>query len=149
QYFINRLDVREPRLHKRSPALADTAGQFSRLFKMLGLWLFRQLFAASQELQVFKGHRHVIPRSPVAAAGLRKFRFHDIRHTFGSLLIQAGVSPAYVQKQMGHKSIQVTVDTCGHLIPGDNVEWIDVLDKAPAAPQTHTQEEAIYRGYCK
>jgi len=42
---------------------------------------------------------------------------------------------------MGHKSIQVTVDTCGHLIPGDNIEWIDVLDKAPAAPQTLTQEE--------
>jgi integrase len=35
-------------------------------------------------------------------AGLRKFCFHDLRHTFGSLLIQAGVSPAYVQKQMGH-----------------------------------------------
>ena len=36
-------------------------------------------------------------------AGLRNFRFHDLRHTFGSLLIQRGVSPAYVQKQMGHK----------------------------------------------
>lgn len=54
-------------------------------------------------------------------AGLRKFRFHDLRHTFGSLLIQAGVSPAYVQKQMGHRSIQVTIDVYGHLIPGENV----------------------------
>jgi len=51
-------------------------------------------------------------------AGLRKFRFHDFRHTFGSLLIQAGVSVAYVQRQMGHASIHVTVDTYGHLIPG-------------------------------
>jgi integrase len=34
-------------------------------------------------------------------AGLRKFRFHDLRHTFGSLLIQAGISPAYVQKADG------------------------------------------------
>ena len=43
---------------------------------------------------------------------------------------------------MGHKSIQVTVDTCGHLIPGDNVEWIDVLDKAPAAPRrTHKRKQ--------
>jgi integrase len=39
-------------------------------------------------------------------AGLQKFRFHDLRHTFDSLLIQAGVSSAYVQKQMGHRSIQ-------------------------------------------
>jgi hypothetical protein len=46
-------------------------------------------------------------------------------------LIQAGVSPAYVQKQMGHRSIQVTIDVYGHLIPGENVAWIDTLDKTP------------------
>jgi integrase len=66
----------------------------------------------------------------IEQAGLRRFRFHDLRHTFGSLLIQAGVSPAYVQKQMGHRSIQVTIDVYGHLIPGENVEWIDALDRA-------------------
>ena len=54
-------------------------------------------------------------------AGLRKFRFHDLRHTCGSLLIQARISPAYVQKQMGHRSIQITIDVYGHLIPGGNV----------------------------
>jgi len=50
-------------------------------------------------------------------AGLRKIRFHDLRHTFGSLLIQTGASLAYVRDQMGHSSIQVTVDIYGHLIP--------------------------------
>jgi hypothetical protein len=63
--------------------------------------------------------------------GLQKFRFHDLRHTFDSLLIQAGVSSAYVQKQMGHRSIQVTIDVYGHLIPGENVAWIDTLDSTP------------------
>jgi integrase len=43
-------------------------------------------------------------------AGLRRIRFHDLRHTFGSLLIQTGASLAYVREQMGHSSIQVTVD---------------------------------------
>jgi hypothetical protein len=73
-------------------------------------------------------------------AGLRNFRFHDLRHTFGSLLIQLGVSPAYVQKQMGHKSIQVTIDVYGHLIPGENVAWIDTLDCIPrnSRSRTHT-----------
>jgi len=32
------------------------------------------------------------------------------RHTFGSLLIQQGESLAYVKEQMGHASIQVTID---------------------------------------
>ena len=40
-------------------------------------------------------------------AGLRRVRFHDLRHTYGSLLIQAGASLAYVRDQMGHSSIQV------------------------------------------
>jgi hypothetical protein len=73
-------------------------------------------------------------------AGLRNFRFHDLRHTFGSLLIQRGVSPAYVQKQMGHKSIHVTIDVYGHLSPGENVAWIDTLDCIPrnSRSRTHT-----------
>src|SRR6478672_7964021 len=71
------------------------------------------------------GPRYMEPA--LEQAGLRKFRFHDMRHTFGSLLIQAGVSPAYIQKQMGHRSIQVTIDVYGHLIP-ENVAWIDTLD---------------------
>jgi hypothetical protein len=46
-------------------------------------------------------------------AGLRKIRFHDLRHTFGSLLIWQSAhsrrgSPAYVREQMGHSSIQDT-----------------------------------------
>jgi hypothetical protein len=51
-------------------------------------------------------------------AGLRRVRFHDLRHTFGSLLLQQGESLTYVKDQMGHSSIQVTVDIYGHLVPG-------------------------------
>src|SRR5208337_5631026 len=57
-------------------------------------------------------------------AGLRRFRFHDLRHTFGSLLIQDGASLTYAKEQMGHSSIQVTVDTYGHLIPGADIAWV-------------------------
>ena len=64
----------------------------------------------------------------LTAAGLRKIRFHDLRHTFGSLLIQTGASLAYVRDQMGHSSIQVTVDIYGHLIPGSNISFVDKLD---------------------
>jgi integrase len=36
----------------------------------------------------------------------------------------------YVKEQMGHSSIQVTVDVYGHLIPGANIAWADALDSA-------------------
>ena len=34
---------------------------------------------------------------------------------------------AYVKEQMGHSSIQITVDIYGHLVPGGNIKWIDRL----------------------
>lgn len=79
-------------------------------------------------------------------AGLRKIRFHDLRHTFGSLLIQDGASLTYVKEQMGHSSIQITVDTYGHLIPGADITWVDRLDSKttpqPNATQAQPEEEA-------
>ena len=76
-------------------------------------------------------------------AGLRRFRFHDLRHTFGSPLIQDRASLAYVKDQMGHSSIQITVDTCG-LIPGAEIAWVDRLDAKTtpqqSAPGTHQPE---------
>jgi len=61
-------------------------------------------------------------------AGLRRIRFHDLRHTYASLLIQQGESLAYVKDQLGHHSIQITVDTYGHLVPGGNRQAVDQLD---------------------
>src|SRR5208337_5656511 len=82
-------------------------------------------------------HRYFLP--VLAKAGIRKVRLHDLRHTFGSLLIQSGASIVYVKEQMGHHSIQVTVDIYGHLVPGANVECMDQLDSAPQESANRTQ----------
>jgi len=63
----------------------------------------------------------------LACAGIRRVRFHDARHTFASLLLQ-GESLPYVKDQLGHSSIQMTVDVYGHLIPGFNKQAVDKLD---------------------
>jgi len=41
-------------------------------------------------------------------AGVRHIRVHDARHTYASLMLRRGVPIAYVSKQLGHSSIQVT-----------------------------------------
>jgi integrase len=64
----------------------------------------------------------------LAKAGLRRIRIHDLRHTYASLLIQNDESLAYVRDQLGHHSIQVTVDIYGHLVPGGNKRAVDRLD---------------------
>jgi hypothetical protein len=56
-------------------------------------------------------------------------------------LIQSGASVVYVKEQMGHSSIQVTVDTYGHLIPSANVSFIDALDAHPQQSATQAQPE--------
>ncbi len=50
-------------------------------------------------------------------AGLRSIRIHDLRHTFAAILISTGHHPKYIQGQMGHSSIDVTMDLYGHLMP--------------------------------
>ena len=53
---------------------------------------------------------------------LRPLTLHDCRHTFASLLIDAGANAKAVQAFMGHSKIQTTFDTYGHLLPGSHDE---------------------------
>lgn len=55
-------------------------------------------------------------------AGLPQMRFHDLRHNYASLLIDQGEHPKYIQTQMGHSSINITMDTYGHLMKNVNRE---------------------------
>src|SRR5713101_53503 len=70
----------------------------------------------------------------------------NLRHTFGSLLIQDGASLAYVRDQMGHSSIQITVDTYGHLIPGADINWVDGLDRKTTQQQNATPAQLETEG---
>lgn len=58
-------------------------------------------------------------RQTVKAAGVEPLRFHALRHHFASALIASGCSVKAVQKALGHSSATTTLDTYGHLWPGD------------------------------
>ncbi len=62
-------------------------------------------------------------------AGLRRIRFHDLRHTFATLLISQGENVKFIQSQMGHASIQTTLDRYGHLLPEAHHEAGNRLDE--------------------
>jgi len=63
-------------------------------------------------------------------ARLNKIRFHDLRHTWASLLIDQGENIKYIQKQMWHSSINMTMDTYGHLMKDVNKEAASRLGDA-------------------
>ena len=62
------------------------------------------------------------------------FTPHCLRHTYASLMLQQGESPAYVQRQLGHASIQLTVDTYGKWLPMGNKAAVERLDAVAAEP---------------
>jgi len=61
------------------------------------------------------------------AAGIRDVKFHNLRHTFVTQLLMAGHSPVYVSQQARHKSIQTTIGTYSHWIPGHGREAMNTL----------------------
>jgi len=60
-------------------------------------------------------------------AGIMDFHFHDLRHTFASWLVMAGVPLATVSKLLGHKSITMTM-RYAHLSPTHLAGAVRVLD---------------------
>ena len=49
--------------------------------------------------------------------GVSWFTFHDLRHTFASLLLNQGIDIHVVAKLLGHASMQITYDTYFHMMP--------------------------------
>jgi len=70
-------------------------------------------------------------------AELRRIRFHDLRHTYASLLIAQGAHPKYIQTQLGHASIQTTLDRYGHLMPDVHAAEARKLDRLVFGESSH------------
>ena len=70
-------------------------------------------------------------RQTRAAADLQGFTPHSLRHTYASILLAEGVSPAYVQEQLGHSSIELTVGTYGRWLRKKAPGALDVLEARP------------------
>jgi integrase len=61
------------------------------------------------------------------------FRYHDLRHYFGSLLIASGADVKTVQARLRHASAKTTLDTYGHLRPGRDESTRAAVDAVLAA----------------
>jgi integrase len=73
----------------------------------------------------------------VMAAGLRRIRLHDLRHSCATFLLAQGVHPRVVMELLGHSQISLTMETYSHVLPDAMREAIGrmeaLLGKAAAA----------------
>jgi integrase len=53
----------------------------------------------------------------VAASGLAPIRLHDLRHTYATLALKAGVHPKVVSERLGHATVGITLDLYSHVTP--------------------------------
>jgi integrase len=79
-----------------------------------------------------------------AAAGLPRITFHDLRHSYATGALRAGVSPKIVSERIGHANIGFFLETYAHVLGNDDREaaeqaadfllgdvWSDVDDSQP------------------
>ena len=52
------------------------------------------------------------------AAGLPRIRLHDVRHSYATAALAAGIPPKVISERLGHATIAITMDTYSHVLPG-------------------------------
>ncbi|PYX73928.1 MAG: hypothetical protein DMG72_11800, partial [Acidobacteria bacterium] len=84
-----------------------------------------RIFLSIRGDEALEGNRHWF-NAALRDARIEDFHWHDLRHTFASRLVMAGVNLRTVQELMGHKSIQMTCRYV-HLAPSHNLDAVERL----------------------
>ncbi len=91
--------------------------------------------------------RRAMQRVLKAAALPLHFTPHGLRHSYASILLADGVSPVYVQEQLGHATIELTVSTYGRWLKKKAPGALDRLDSVTVTPSgSKTVAAAAFAG---
>lgn len=78
---------------------------------------------------MYSANMYKIFKGVLKLASLPNIRFHDLRHTAATLMLQQGVHPKVVQERLGHSDITQTLGTYSHVLPSMQEEAADKLDE--------------------
>ena len=129
---------RKPRHVKISDELLDALKQHRALqreywFKRgieAPAWVFPNEDGGWQDMNNVRGRAF---ERCLKTAGLAYRRLYDLRHSYASQLLKDGAPPAFVQKQLGHADLNVTLKVYAHYLPDDaDREYVNRLPNAKA-----------------
>ena len=83
----------------------------------------------SRIFEVTKSYLHHEMDRGAKAAGVKRIRVHDLRHSSCALLIELGYSPVQIAERLGHESVTIT-ERYSHLYPSVQRQMADTLNKA-------------------
>jgi len=137
---LDRNELRVRRSHNRSTKsgherVVSIHSAFRRVIKQaIQMTQHDVLFPANKKgerrSEKTKGQREFA--AALKAAGItRHVRFHDLRHTAATILLQSGASIEHVRRILGHSSIAITSGTYSHLV---NANLAEAIDRMPFKP---------------
>jgi integrase len=158
---VGDLDVEGQQLHIRrgvrrgyvtspksgKPRVVDVPGPtVAVLARVRALRQTEAAFRGVEARWMFPGAGGEMPLTPEAvrkafwkalrAAGVRRVRLHDLRHSYATLAVKAGVPLLTVSRQLGHASISTTADLYTHAVPGRNRAAAEALEAILTGNQT-------------
>jgi integrase len=77
----------------------------------------------------------------IERAGLPRIRFHDLRHTHATILLQMGVNPKIVAERLGHSTVRITLDTYSHVLPSMKKDLSEQFNRAMKSGQFVSNDE--------
>lgn len=104
--------------------------QFYEITRMGKRWRDHDLVFPSTVGTPFNPHNLIKQyKSLLNKAGLPAIRFHDLRHTAASLMLNHGIPVLIVSKRLGHAKPSITLDIYGHLIPSMQERVAQIMDE--------------------
>jgi integrase len=114
--------VESLRRHKTSAVEAALAA--GRPYDLEG-FVFRRLDERPLSMnKVYKAWTRLNARS-----GVQRVRFHDLRHTAATLLLEQGIHPKVVSEMLGHSTVSITLDVYSHVTPAMHREAARAMDE--------------------
>jgi integrase len=126
------------------PAPAFVLSALAEHLRLFAPGPFGMIFSNTRGMAVNRQSLHRSLAAAVRAAGLPAgITFHQLRHTYASLLIDGGESVTVVADRMGHMNANETLRTYSHLWPSSDDKTRQVLERAFARPDARVADLTV------